>query len=183
MSAALSIDILGTIGSIGVQKRLVIHRIGQCVDQKDLPVFMPDFQVTQYNKTQTLVSGDVYFHEDFPNGWKASVTVKNCDDFRPSATCRPFLDNIADSDICTLLAASDTIYGSYLSYVRPKARCPLLKGNYTVRNQPVEDDTTRFLPGSGITYWDARIVGMVGERMVSCFVLQVIARPKKVRSQ
>lgn len=180
--AADFMDVLKGDGfGMGVKKRLVVHRIGQCLGHKNLSIYMPDFQIAPYNRTHYAVNGEVIFHEDFPNGWTASATVKKCDSFSASANCRPFLSNIANTDVCNMLAATDAIYGRYMSNISPKAQCPFRKGTYVVKDQIVEDETTRLLPGSGNTYWEVKSTGKVGDRMVLCFIIQLNSRPKKTK--
>ncbi|XP_053686968.1 uncharacterized protein LOC128736508 [Sabethes cyaneus] len=161
-------------------KRVVVHRVGQCVGKKDLPIYLPDFWVTQHNRSHNLLNGVIVVREDFPNGWQPTASVKKCDSFQASASCRPFLDNLASSDACSLLAASDAVYAKYMSSIEPKLRCPLRKGNYTVK-QLIYDDVTRFMPGAGSTYWEVRSTGKIGDRMVVCFVIQLNVRPRKAK--
>ncbi|XP_062541101.1 uncharacterized protein LOC134209133 [Armigeres subalbatus] len=172
----------GGDGIGGPSKRMVINRIGQCPGQKDLPIYFDDFKITQYNKTNYVVNGEVTFREDFPKGWTGSAVVKKCDDFSSAANCRPFLNNIASTDLCTLLNIPNAMYMKYLNRMTPIPRCPFKKGTYVVKDQLVEDELTRFLPGSGNTYWEARSTGKIGDRMVMCFIIQVNVRPKRSKT-
>ncbi|EAT48841.1 AAEL000117-PA [Aedes aegypti] len=182
-TAADFLDILTGDGFKGVpSKRLVIHRIGQCPGQKNLPIYFPDFKVSQHNKTDYVVNGEVIFREDFPNGWTGSASVKKCDDFSSAANCRPFLNNIANTDVCTLLSIPNTVYAKYLDMMVPRPKCPFKKGTYVLKDQRVEDEMARFLPGAGNTYWEVRSSGKVGDRTVLCFILQLNARPKRKES-
>ncbi|XP_065086740.1 uncharacterized protein LOC135708567 [Ochlerotatus camptorhynchus] len=179
--AADFLDVLKGDGFGGAKKRLVVNRIGQCPGHKNLPIYFTDFKVSQYNATNYVVNGEVIFKEDFPNGWTGSATVKRCDDFSAAANCRPFLNNIANTDVCTLLAASDAMYTRYFDKMVPKPQCPFKKGSYILKDQLVEDDVARFLPGSGSTYWEVRSSGKIGDRMVLCFILQLNSRPRKTK--
>ncbi|XP_055604135.1 uncharacterized protein LOC129752372 [Uranotaenia lowii] len=161
-------------------KKLVIHRAGQCVGYKNLPIYLPDMRVEPYNSTlkQMAVSGYTVFREDFPNGWKVSVSIKKCDDFRATANCRAVLNNIANSDACTLLRVG-AMYMKYMENMKPKMACPFRAGNYTYEKTLVDDDLIRFMPGSGKTFWDIEVIGRVKERIVTCIQLQFKVIPKR----
>ncbi|XP_029732468.2 uncharacterized protein LOC109413847 [Aedes albopictus] len=177
------LDILSGDGFQGTSgKRLVIHRIGQCPGQKNLPIYFPDFKVTQHNKTTYTVNGEVIFREDFPNGWTGSASVKKCDDFNSATNCRPFLNSIANMDVCSMLGLSTAVYARYLDRMEPRPKCPFRKGTYVLKDQLVEDDMARFLPGAGNTYWEVKSSGKIGDRTVLCFILQLNARPKRRES-
>ncbi|XP_058828479.1 uncharacterized protein LOC131688296 [Topomyia yanbarensis] len=182
-SAANIADILkvNTFGQSG-KKRVVVHRVGQCLGHKNLPIFFPDFSVSQYNRSHYVVNGEVIFNEDFPNGWEPTATVRRCDGFHASASCRPFLDNMVSSNVCGMLAVADAIYSRYLTAVDPKPQCPFRKGTYVVKDQVIYDDMAKFLPGTGSTYWEIKSTGMVGDRMVLCFSVQLNVRPKKQKA-
>ncbi|XP_055533208.1 uncharacterized protein LOC129723188 [Wyeomyia smithii] len=173
-------DILKGPDSGQPNKRIVVHRVGQCVGKKDLPIYLPDFWVTQHNSSHYVLNGVIMVREDFPKGWQPTASVKKCDGFQASASCRPFLDNLASSDVCSMLSASDAMYAKYISSIEPKLRCPFLKGNYTVKQQ-IYDEVARFLPGSGSTFWEVRNTAKIGDRMIACFIIQLNARPRKVR--
>nr|XP_029732484.1 uncharacterized protein LOC115268540 [Aedes albopictus] len=167
------------------KKKLVVHRVGQCPGQKNLPIFVPDMRVAPYNATNMAVSGVIEFREDFPNGWDVSATVKKCDDFRSSASCRPYLNNIANSDQCMLLRiGGEMMWMKYLNSISPKAICPFRKGNYTYGETLVDDDWSSmydagYMPGSGTTYWEVEINGKVKNQLVLCIIVQLNVRPKK----
>lgn len=132
-----------TLSNVG-KKKLVVHRVGQCPGQKHLPIFVPDMRIGPYNATNNAVSGTIEFREDFPNGWDVSATVKKCDDFRSSASCRPHLNNIANSNQCMLLRlGGDMMWMKYLKSISPKPECPFRKGNYTYGETLVDDDLVK----------------------------------------
>ncbi|XP_058123010.1 uncharacterized protein LOC131294023 [Anopheles ziemanni] len=168
----------GPIGPIG-HKKLFISRVGQCVGKKNLPVYVPDMRIAAYNRTAYVVSGEVHFREDILNGYRLSVTVRKCDDIRATIGCRPFLNNIANTDGCALLSASGAMYHVYLRNFRPELQCPFHNGTYVMSETLVDDGLIKYLPGSGRTFWEVRMTGRIKERMMFCVVMQLNVRPKK----
>ncbi|XP_058456890.1 uncharacterized protein LOC131434250 [Malaya genurostris] len=182
--SAINIADISKLDTFGqsVKKRLVVHRIGQCIGKKDLPIYFSDFTTSQYNSSHYVVNGEVLFNEDFPHGWEPTTIVKRCDGFHASASCRPFLDNMVVSNLCSMLAVTDSMYSIYMSAMEPKIQCPFKKGTYVMKNQLVYDDVAKFLPGSGSTYWEIKSWGKIGNRMVMCYVVQLNVRPKKLKA-
>ncbi|XP_053674578.1 uncharacterized protein LOC128724881 [Anopheles nili] len=161
------------------RKKLFITRIGQCGGKKNLPVFVPDMRIASYNRSSYVVSGEINFRENIPEGYRLSVAVKQCDDIRATVNCRPFLNNIANTDGCALLRATGTMYNEYLGNFQPELKCPFKNGTYVLRETLVDDGLVKYLPGSGSTYWDVRMTGRMKERMIFCVVMQMNVRPKK----
>ncbi|XP_065086715.1 uncharacterized protein LOC135708537 [Ochlerotatus camptorhynchus] len=178
---AISQNLFGlapNIGNVG-KKKLVVHRVGQCLGKKDLPIFAPDMRIAPYNATNNAVSGIIEFREDFLNGWDVSASVKKCDDFRASDSCRPFLNNLANSNQCMMLGLSDMMWMKYLTNMSPKAECPFRKGIYTYGETLVDDNLVKYMPGSGHSHWEVEITGKVKNRQVLCIIMQLHVRPKK----
>ncbi|XP_052873689.1 uncharacterized protein LOC128279009 [Anopheles cruzii] len=164
-------------GGVG-RKKLFITRVGQCVGKKNLPIYLPDMRIAPYNRTNYVVSGELHFRENLPD-YKLSVMVKQCDDIRATINCRPFLNNIANSDGCGLLRATGTMYNVYMRNFQPKLQCPFWNGTYIMGETLVDDNLVKYLPGSGSTFWEVRMTGRVKERMIFCVVMQLNVRPKK----
>uniref|UniRef100_A0A182J5E4 MD-2-related lipid-recognition domain-containing protein n=1 Tax=Anopheles atroparvus TaxID=41427 RepID=A0A182J5E4_ANOAO len=127
-----------SIGQIG-NKKLFVTRVGQCVGKKNLPVYVPDMRISAHNRTAHFVSGEVHFREDILHGYRLSVTVRKCDDIRATIGCRPFLNNIANTDGCALLRASGAMYHVYLRNFRPELQCPFWNGTYVMGETLVDD--------------------------------------------
>ncbi|KAL1381351.1 hypothetical protein pipiens_013536 [Culex pipiens pipiens] len=126
------------------RKKLLIHHIGQCSDHKDLPIFVPDMRIAALNSTTSAVSGTVHFREDFPTGWDVVVSIRKCDNFRPDADCRPFMDHLVSMNQCTMSRLfGDVAYMKYLKNLQPRAECPFRKGNYTFGETAVDDELVR----------------------------------------
>lgn len=127
------------------KKKLLIHHIGQCSDHKDLPIFLPDMRIAALNSTTSAVSGTVHFREDFPTGWDVAVSIRKCDNFRPDADCRPFMNHLVSMNQCTMSRLfGDVAYMKYLKNLQPRAECPFRKGNYTFGETPVDDELVRY---------------------------------------
>lgn len=170
-------------GNTGPTRRLIIHRIGQCIGQKNLSIFFTDFTVSKYNRTKYVLNGESYIHETFPKGWENLMAVKKCEDFSSTGSCRPYFNGMLPGDMCSLLAAGNTLYTRYLEKVSPKPQCPFKKGTYVLKDQLIEDEFTRFYPGAGNDHWETKFSGKVGDRIVMCFVVQMSMRPIKGRDR
>ncbi|XP_055630877.1 uncharacterized protein LOC129771351 [Toxorhynchites rutilus septentrionalis] len=69
-------------------KYIVVNRIGQCVGFKNATIAASEFRITRFNKSYTLVNGELTFHDDFPDGYDIAIQLNNCDDFKSPASCR-----------------------------------------------------------------------------------------------
>ncbi|XP_049542635.1 uncharacterized protein LOC125955545 [Anopheles darlingi] len=169
------------VPSLGVfgRRKLFITRVGQCLGKKNLPIYVPDMRIAAHNRTAYVVSGEVQFRENFLDGYKLSVVVKQCDDMRATINCRPFLNNNANSDGCGLLSAAGTMYTVYLRNFKPKLQCPFWNGTYVMGETLVDDGLVKYLPGAGSTFWEVRMTGRVKERMIFCVVMHLNVRPKR----
>ncbi|XP_035785363.1 uncharacterized protein LOC118463121 [Anopheles albimanus] len=161
------------------KRRVIVKRAGQCLGQKELPIFLPDMRIAAYNRTHSTIAGEVIFREDFPDGWSSGATIRKCDDLHDSSNCRPFLGNLANTDACTLLADSEAMYARYYATIQPKPVCPFRKGVYNVSEQLIDDGVSRFLPGAGSTFWEVRITGKQDNRLVMCIVMRLNVRPRR----
>ncbi|GAB0091726.1 uncharacterized protein DMENIID0001_065910 [Sergentomyia squamirostris] len=165
-------------------RRLILTYMGQCQGKENIPVYLPDFKIEQANRNQYFMSGDIVVRESFPRGFHLSIDVKKCTNPSVPDSCKTFLNNLATSDICTMLELPLPSYSSFVRSLNPPLKCPIRQTTYRMDNFQVEDSLTKYMPVSNsVSYWNVTIKGRQEKREIACIVFQMYSRPMTKQSR
>lgn len=162
-------------------KYMIVNRIGQCIGFKNTTITLPDFRIVRYNKTYTVVNGEIIYYENFPKGYDIAIQVNKCEDFSSPTSCRRFMD-LPQIDACVLFGGSKSVFSLLVAEFVPKIQCPIKKGTYVLRDNVPENGLVGLLPGSGKTAWELKFTSKHNDRQIMCFVILVSVRPLRTKN-
>uniref|UniRef100_A0A1B0GQ46 Uncharacterized protein n=1 Tax=Phlebotomus papatasi TaxID=29031 RepID=A0A1B0GQ46_PHLPP len=131
-------------------------------------------KIEQANRNQYFMSGDIEVREPFPKGFNIFIDVKQCSNPSVADSCKTFLNNLATTDICTMLDIPMPSYVNFVRLIKPPFKCPIQEAVYHIENFQVEDSLTRYMPASkSIMYWNVTMKGRRAKRDIACFNFQM----------
>ncbi|XP_055687507.1 uncharacterized protein LOC129792462 [Lutzomyia longipalpis] len=167
-----------------VDRKLIFTYMGQCKGKEDLPVYLPDFKIEQANRNQYFMSGDIVVREPYPRGFSIFIDIKKCSNPSVADSCKTFLNNMATSDICTMLDLPLPSYSTFVRSLKPPLKCPIKQTTYHMDSFEVEDSLTKYMPVSrSISYWNVTIKARQDKKEVACISFQMHSRPVAKQSR
>lgn len=98
------------------------------------------------------------------------MAISRCTDMPDKSTCKAFLHHLALSDTCLLLKNPLPSYSIFVRTTVPPLKCPLNAGVYKVRDYPMDNGMTRYMPKTDKkVYYHSRMTGTRNKREILCF--------------
>lgn len=178
----------GSFAARSGSETVYLAEMKQCPGRVDLPIMGLNFTLDRINRTQNYLNGDIVMKESFPTGFKGihhrirsitqdncttipvNVNIKSCEDMTDKSTCKPFLNQIATSELCLLLKKPLPSYRTFIRSMSPALQCPLRNTTYQIRNFQVPNELAKYMQRSSKRiYYFNRISGTKNGREIVCF--------------